>query len=107
MKNIHKFLNKANVPWVDIVWNNHYRNGSISFSRKVRSFWWRDVLKTMDIFKDFQKWPSKMARQYNCGKINGITWYMQCFALSSSHLQTHHISAGKRGGKLSGYVKVA
>lgn len=55
MKNIHKFLNKANVPWVDIVWNNHYRNGSISFSMKVGSFWWRDVLKTMDIFKDFSK----------------------------------------------------
>jgi hypothetical protein len=53
MKNLYKFFNKRNIPWVNIIWSSHYRNGGIPFSRKVGSFWWRDVLKTMITYKGF------------------------------------------------------
>lgn len=55
MKNLYKFFNKSNIPWVNIIWSSHYRNGGIHFPRKVESFWWRDVLKTMITYKGFSR----------------------------------------------------
>jgi hypothetical protein len=42
---LHKFFNKVDCPWVSLIWNNHYRNGSLSNKRPRGSFWWRAVLK--------------------------------------------------------------
>jgi hypothetical protein len=55
MKNLHKFFNRINISWVNIVWNSHYWDGAIPFLRKVGSFWWRDVLKTMNTYKGFSR----------------------------------------------------
>jgi hypothetical protein len=44
MKNLHKFYNKADTPWVNIIWANHYSN-SLPSDKLVGSFWWRDILK--------------------------------------------------------------
>jgi hypothetical protein len=58
---LHKFFNKVDCPWVSLIWNNHYRNGSLSNKRPRGSFWWRAVLKQLDKFKgiaivNIQKW---------------------------------------------------
>ena len=51
LKNLHKFFNRLDLPWVNIVWEKYYSNGSLPFTQKKGSFWWRDVLKLLDSFK--------------------------------------------------------
>lgn len=50
MKQLHKFYNHADVPWVHLVWDNYYTN-SLPGQRKRGSFWWRDILKLLGQFK--------------------------------------------------------
>jgi hypothetical protein len=34
MKNLHKVFSKANLPWVKLIWNKYYGNGSLPRQRK-------------------------------------------------------------------------
>jgi hypothetical protein len=34
MKNLDKFFNRADLPWVQLIWHNYYRNGQIPGLRK-------------------------------------------------------------------------
>jgi hypothetical protein len=45
MKNLHKFLNKDDPPWVKLIWTNYYSNGKVTGQVKKWSFWWRSILK--------------------------------------------------------------
>ena len=52
LKHLHKFFNKCNLPWVELVWDKHYRNGRLPNAIAPKgSFWWRDVLKLVDKYK--------------------------------------------------------
>jgi hypothetical protein len=51
LKNLHNFFNKADCPWVDLIWNNYYLNGTLPDDRPRGSFWWRAVLKNLTTFK--------------------------------------------------------
>jgi hypothetical protein len=51
MKNLHKFFNKLDCPWVSLIWENYYRNGKLHDERPRGSFWWRAVLKLLNKFK--------------------------------------------------------
>jgi hypothetical protein len=50
MKNLHKFYNRADIQWINIIWANHYSH-SLPSDKPVGSFWWRDILKTLEFFK--------------------------------------------------------
>jgi hypothetical protein len=54
MKCLHKFFNRANIPWVNIIWANHYNN-SLPSVKPVGSFWWKDILKIQGAFKDLAR----------------------------------------------------
>jgi hypothetical protein len=45
MKNIHKLLNRLDIPWVNIICNNYYNDGTVPTHKLVGSFWWRGILK--------------------------------------------------------------
>lgn len=51
LKNLHKFFNKADIPWVHLVWEKHYSNGKLPSHVRKGSFWWRDNLKLLAKFK--------------------------------------------------------
>ena len=52
LKNLHKFFNKHDLPWVNLIRERHYNNGSLpSVSQRHGSFWWSDILKLLDSFK--------------------------------------------------------
>jgi hypothetical protein len=52
LKHLDKFYNKKEVPWVKLIWNAHYSNGEVSHASKNKgSFWWRDVMKLVDLFR--------------------------------------------------------
>lgn len=40
MKFLHKFLNKEDIPWVNIIWETNYQT-SLPGDRMVGSFWWK------------------------------------------------------------------
>jgi hypothetical protein len=51
LKNLHKFFNRADCPWVQLIWDNYYFSGKLPDNRPKSSFWWRGVLKQLDKFK--------------------------------------------------------
>jgi len=51
MKNLHKFFNKEDIPWVQIVWEKHYPNGKLPGVSKKGSFLWRDNQKNLQHYK--------------------------------------------------------
>lgn len=51
LKFLHKFLNKKDIPWVNLVWKSYCREGRIKESLRNASFWWKDVLKLIDKFR--------------------------------------------------------
>jgi hypothetical protein len=51
LNNLHKFYNRVDCPWVDLIWNNYYQNGTLPDGRPRGSFCWRAVLKNLTTFK--------------------------------------------------------
>lgn len=51
-KNLHKFFNILDLPWVKLIWEKHYRNGKLPNHIRNGSFWWRDNLKLLPDFKN-------------------------------------------------------
>jgi hypothetical protein len=37
LKNLHKFFNKSDIPWVNLIWDKHYRNGKLPSHFQVHS----------------------------------------------------------------------
>ena len=52
LKHLDKFFNRKDLPWVNLIWDKHYRNDRLPNSTAPRgSFWWRDILKLLDKYK--------------------------------------------------------
>lgn len=51
MKFLHKFFNKAAIPWVSIIWEAHYQD-SLPGEKMVGSFWWKTILKLLPTYKN-------------------------------------------------------
>jgi hypothetical protein len=55
LKNLDKFYNKKDIPWVNLVWEKQYKNGKLPDHTRKGSFWWRDILKLVNQFKEMTK----------------------------------------------------
>lgn len=55
MKNLHKFFNQLDIPWVSLVWEKHYPNGKLPSDQMKGSFWWKANLKNLKIFRNLSK----------------------------------------------------
>jgi hypothetical protein len=51
LKNLHKFYNKHDVPWVQLIWKSYYSAGCIPGNQLEGSFWWKAHLKLVDLYK--------------------------------------------------------
>jgi hypothetical protein len=53
LKHLHKFYNRAPIPWVQLVWTKYYSRDKLPVAGTTfrGSFWWRDILKLIDQFK--------------------------------------------------------
>jgi hypothetical protein len=69
MKNLDKFFNKKDIPWIHLVWEKHYRNGRLPSTVKKGSFCWRDTLKLLQPFKDMALVQVKMVSPISFGEI--------------------------------------
>lgn len=50
-QNIHKFFNKADIRWVNLIWESHYQTAPPS-KRLEGSHWWKTHLKLLRIYKE-------------------------------------------------------
>jgi hypothetical protein len=50
LKNLHKFYNRLDIPWVNLVWSSYYAQGHLEVS-----FWWKAHLKLLDKFKGISR----------------------------------------------------
>lgn len=50
LKFLHKFYNKLDVPWANLLWDNQYVNQVPHAMDPVGSFWWKDILKLTPIY---------------------------------------------------------
>jgi hypothetical protein len=51
MKHIHKFYNQDNIPCIHLVWESYYHHALPPLRHRDISFWWRDCLKNLDLYK--------------------------------------------------------
>jgi hypothetical protein len=51
LKYLHKFYNKADIPWVQLLWNTYY-NGKVPHNMKpCGSTWWRTIVNLSPIYR--------------------------------------------------------
>jgi hypothetical protein len=51
LKFLFKFMNRQDIPWVQLIWQAHYSNGKIpQSSNACGSFWWKDCLSLLGTF---------------------------------------------------------
>jgi len=55
MKHLSKFYNRADLPWVRMVWTRYYTNRVPHAAREVGSFWWKDILRLNLLFRGIAK----------------------------------------------------
>lgn len=52
MKHLHKFYDRIDTPWVELIWKTHYSSGRIPhFSSEIGSFWWEDILRLSNHYR--------------------------------------------------------
>ena len=56
LKNLHKFYNKLDIPWVNLIWEGYYANGQLPGSKMQGSFWWKAHLRLIDYYKGMAKY---------------------------------------------------
>lgn len=55
LKNLYKFFDREDLPWVNLVWEKYYINGKLPSHIRKGSFWWRDTLKLLPDLKSIAK----------------------------------------------------
>lgn len=55
LKQLFKFYNHWDVPWVKLIWNAYYNQAVQHASDACGSFWWRDLMQLSDIFRGVTK----------------------------------------------------
>jgi hypothetical protein len=86
IKHLHKFYNKADLPWVKMSWELYYSTSLPPARSREVSFWWRDYIKLLPTFKE--RWPSVILFKETplyYGKING----QLCHSRTLGHISTH------------------
>ena len=50
IKQLHKFYNRFQGPWVQLIWNTNYHNRIPHTTKLCGSFWWKDICQLLDKF---------------------------------------------------------
>ena len=55
LKQLSKFYNKEDIPWVQLIWSKYYDTKVPRAAKETGSFWWKDVLRLSVIFRRIAK----------------------------------------------------
>lgn len=87
LKHLHKFYNKVDVPWVQLIWNTYYKHKVPHLASARGSFWWRDILKLAVQFRDIAQCLSGMGDTVGLWEDN--MQQQQPFSLKFPNLYTY------------------
>jgi hypothetical protein len=86
LKNLDKFFNNQDIPWIKLVKGAYYNNGNLPGAVVEGSFWWKTHLKLVDTYKGLAK----------CNLGNGKSsffwqdnWEDNCLQHNLPHLVTY------------------
>ena len=51
LKFLHKFFNKLDIPWMQLVWERYYVDSIPHATNVCGTFWWRDLVHLMPIYR--------------------------------------------------------
>jgi hypothetical protein len=51
IKNMDKFFNKVDLPWVHLIWEKYYENDKLPGEQMKGSFWWHSILRLLPTYK--------------------------------------------------------
>ena len=51
LKNLHKFYNNYDIPWIKLVRHSYYSSGILPGNHMEGSFWWKAHLKLLELYK--------------------------------------------------------
>jgi len=83
LKSLDKFYRKCDIPWVQLVWSEHYDDKVPHAWPPCGSFWWRDVMSIVDIFRGITKCEIKAGDNVLLWKDN---WIDPPLCISSARL---------------------
>lgn len=83
MKNLHKFFNRHDIAWVNLVWEHYYGDGTLPGHQMLGSFWWKAHLNLVDWYKSMAK--------CNVGDGKYVLlwtdlWHSNCLHITMPHL---------------------
>lgn len=55
LKQLHKFYNHTDLPWVDLIWKSYYTDSIPHASDVCGSFWWRELMSLSPIYRGVTK----------------------------------------------------
>jgi hypothetical protein len=55
LKQLLKFYNHENIPWVNLIWSRYYTSKVPHLSHETGSFWWKDLLRLHILFRGIAK----------------------------------------------------
>jgi hypothetical protein len=70
-KNLHKFFNRQEIPWVQLLWEKQYKNENLPKHVKKGSYWWRDNLKNLEQYKEMTAVETRCGSTILSGKTAG------------------------------------
>ena len=80
IKQLHKFFNREDIPWIKLGWQ-YYPDGVTQVANLCGSFWWRDVMKLVDKYREFCVVQVHSGRLPYSGKILEVKCFV--FVVSS------------------------
>jgi hypothetical protein len=89
MKHLHKFYNKADIPWVTMAWEMYYTTVLPPARIREVSFWWRDCLSNLTSYKQL---ASCTFHQGNSILLWQDAWSQQPLKDTWPHLYSYCIS---------------
>jgi hypothetical protein len=85
LKNLHKFYNREDIPWVNLIWNKYYANGDVP-AKLQGSFWWKLHLKLLDLYKSMARCNLRDGRS---ALFWTVLWHDSCLHQKFPHLVTY------------------
>jgi hypothetical protein len=55
LKHLSNFYNRADIPWVHLIWDKYYTTKAPHAAREMGTFWWKDVMRLNTIFRGIAK----------------------------------------------------
>ena len=73
IKQLHKFYNRRDVPWVNLIWSTYYEGLVPHATEQCGSFWWCDILQLTPSYRGSRRWRWETEARYSFGKTCGMS----------------------------------